>query len=71
MYLLPQVDIKDIAFLAEGVGFEPTFAFAKAVFKTAAIVHSATPPGVCFTWKVKFSQPCPEGRLNSIGNIVT
>jgi hypothetical protein len=30
--------------MAEGVGFEPTFAFAKTVFKTVAIVHSATPP---------------------------
>ena len=30
--------------LAEGVGFEPTVALATAVFKTAAIVHSATPP---------------------------
>ena len=26
------------------MGFEPTFAFAKTVFKTVAIVHSATPP---------------------------
>jgi hypothetical protein len=26
------------------VGFEPTFAFTKTVFKTVAIVHSATPP---------------------------
>jgi|GEM_PF-3349191 hypothetical protein len=31
--------------LAEGVGFEPTFALkAKAVFKTATISHSVTPP---------------------------
>jgi hypothetical protein len=30
--------------MAEGVGFEPTFAFTKTVFKTVAIVHSATPP---------------------------
>ena len=30
--------------MAEGVGFEPTVALATAVFKTAAIVRSATPP---------------------------
>ena len=30
--------------LAEGVGFEPTNPGGLAVFKTAAIVHSATPP---------------------------
>jgi hypothetical protein len=31
--------------MAEGVGFEPTFAKkAKAVFKTATISHSVTPP---------------------------
>jgi hypothetical protein len=30
--------------MAEGVGFEPTLACAKTVFKTVAIVHSATPP---------------------------
>jgi hypothetical protein len=30
--------------LAEGVGFEPTEARTSAVFKTAAFVHSATPP---------------------------
>ncbi len=30
--------------VAEGVGFEPTDAFASAVFKTAAINHSTTPP---------------------------
>ena len=59
-YLMQQDSVKNIASLAEGVGFEPTFAFAKAVFKTAAIVHSATPPGVCFTWKARFSEPCPE-----------
>ncbi len=39
-------------FLAEGVGFEPTVALATAVFKTAAFVHSATPPAggyrICF-----------------------
>ena len=30
--------------MAEGVGFEPTDPCGSAVFKTAAIVHSATPP---------------------------
>ena len=30
--------------LAEGVGFEPTRAFALPVFKTGAINHSTTPP---------------------------
>ena len=30
--------------VAEGVGFEPTEACTSAVFKTAAFVHSATPP---------------------------
>lgn len=30
--------------VAEGVGFEPTDAFTSAVFKTAAINHSTTPP---------------------------
>ncbi len=30
--------------LAEGVGFEPTVGYPTAVFKTAAFVHSATPP---------------------------
>ena len=31
--------------MAEGVGFEPTSPFGKPVFKTGAIVLSATPPG--------------------------
>ena len=31
--------------MAEGVGFEPTRAFALPVFKTGAINHSTTPPG--------------------------
>ena len=30
--------------LAEGVGFEPTFPCGIPVFKTGALVHSATPP---------------------------
>jgi len=33
--------------LAEGVGFEPTVGFPTAVFKTAAINRSTTPPGKC------------------------
>ena len=32
--------------LAEGVGFEPTNPEGLAVFKTAALVHSATPPQI-------------------------
>ena len=31
-------------FVAEGVGFEPTSPFEEAVFKTAALNHSAIPP---------------------------
>ncbi len=31
--------------MAEGVGFEPTRPFGLTVFKTAALDHSATPPG--------------------------
>jgi hypothetical protein len=30
--------------MAEGVGFEPTSPFREAVFKTAALNHSAIPP---------------------------
>src|SRR6187401_674199 len=30
--------------MAEGVGFEPTVPCSTAVFKTAALSHSATPP---------------------------
>ena len=30
--------------MAEGVGFEPTSPFGEAVFKTAALNHSAIPP---------------------------
>ncbi len=30
--------------MAEEVGFEPTLPLGKAVFKTAALNHSATPP---------------------------
>jgi hypothetical protein len=32
------------ACMAEGVGFEPTSPFGEAVFKTAALNHSAIPP---------------------------
>ena len=32
--------------MAEGVGFEPTRAFALPVFKTGAINHSTTPPSI-------------------------
>ena len=45
--------------MAEGVGFEPTFAKkAKAVFKTATISHSVTPPGFKFYFKTT-----PSGNL--------
>jgi hypothetical protein len=45
--------------MAEGVGFEPTFAKkAKAVFKTATISHSVTPPGCKFYFKAT-----PSGNL--------
>ena len=40
--------------MAEGVGFEPTFAKkAKAVFKTATISHSVTPPEAKFQFLLK------------------
>jgi hypothetical protein len=38
--------------MAEGVGFEPTFAFTKTVFKTVAIVHSATPPQTVLVYEI-------------------
>jgi hypothetical protein len=41
--------------MAEGVGFEPTFAFAKTVFKTVAIVHSATPPKTVLVYEIDLS----------------
>ena len=41
------------------MGFEPTFAKkAKAVFKTATISHSVTPPGFKFYFKTT-----PSGKL--------
>ena len=36
--------------MAEGEGFEPPLACAKAVFKTAAFDHSATPPTFQINW---------------------
>jgi hypothetical protein len=41
--------------MAEGVGFEPTFAFTKTVFKTVAIVHSATPPLTVLVYEIELS----------------
>jgi hypothetical protein len=41
--------------MAEGVGFEPTFAFTKTVFKTVAIVHSATPPKTALVYEIDLS----------------
>jgi hypothetical protein len=37
------------------VGFEPTFAFTKTVFKTVAIVHSATPPQTVLVYEIELS----------------
>ena len=37
-------DAVGLPWMAEGVGFEPTSPFGKPVFKTGAIVRSATPP---------------------------
>ncbi len=45
---------RPLSILAEGVGFEPTFRFRKTVFKTAALNHSAIPPG---TDRHKIVQP--------------
>ena len=43
-----------VAKMAEGVGFEPTGPFGPAVFKTAAINHSTTPPGSRFALRGRF-----------------
>ena len=43
----------DYGDMAEGVGFEPTFAFTKTVFKTVAIVHSATPPQTVLVYEIE------------------
>ena len=40
-----RLSASNLGFLAEGVGFEPTSPFGETVFKTAAIDHSAIPPG--------------------------
>ncbi len=37
------------------MGFEPTFAFTKTVFKTVAIVHSATPPQTVLVYEINLS----------------
>ena len=44
--------------MAEGVGFEPTLAFTKHVFKTCAFSRSAIPP-----------KPLLEGRMRFYHNI--
>jgi hypothetical protein len=45
--------------MAEGVGFEPTPRQSRgAVFKTATISHSVTPPGFKF-----YSKATPSGNL--------
>ena len=40
--------------MAEGVGFEPTSPFGEAVFKTAALNHSAIPPQLQSTFSQNF-----------------
>ena len=47
---------------AEGVGFEPTRAFALAVFKTAAFSRSATPPKAFSPSPARLQGRCPERR---------
>ena len=42
--------------MAEGEGFEPPLACAKAVFKTAAFDHSATPPSLSGTGTARGSR---------------
>ena len=44
-------------FLAEGVGFEPTSPFREAVFKTAALNHSAIPPQFQSIFSQNFREP--------------
>jgi hypothetical protein len=49
------------------VGFEPTFAKkAKAVFKTATISHSVTPPGFKFYFKSTSSGNLVDLLLESL-----
>ena len=45
MFEYSNIQFKTVSFITERVGFEPTDAFTSAVFKTAAINHSATFPG--------------------------
>jgi hypothetical protein len=57
--------------LAEGVGFEPTFAKkAKTVFKTATINHSVTPPGFKFYFKIPSSGNFTNVLLASLPGFV-
>jgi hypothetical protein len=57
-----------LGFLAEGVGFEPTVPFDTAVFKTAALNHSAIPPGNIFcTIEIRSGQRVPSVRLIASG----
>ena len=42
----PNPGLRAVIALAEGEGFEPPSGQAEAVFKTAALSRSATPPGV-------------------------
>ena len=43
--------------MAEEVGFEPTVPYGTTVFKTAALVHSATPPHLS-----QIKEPRQKGR---------
>ena len=47
--------------MAEGVGFEPTSPFREAVFKTAALNHSAIPPHLNCSYNPNFYRPAAEG----------
>src|SRR5262249_44138540 len=47
--------------LAEGVGFEPTEPYGSAVFKTAALDHSAIPPRDCrVRWPLNLAAALPR-----------
>ena len=50
--------------VAEGVGFEPTSPFGEAVFKTAALGHSAIPPQSLFMPHARWAPlpTLPAGR---------
>ncbi len=58
--------------MAEGVGFEPTRPFGLPVFRTGAINHSTTPPGITDREKCatppklsKVDRPVPLARCSA------